>query len=437
MKLKELEDKKILILGFGREGKDTFRFLKKLFPNKVFGIADTNRNIKYQIANSKKVRWYLGKNYLKPLKDYDVIIKSPGIPPKVITPFVQKGQKISSQTEIFFENCPSKIIGITGTKGKSTTASLIYQILKAGGLKAYLIGNIGQPVLNLLLKAKEDDIYVYELSSHQLMNLKKSPSIAVLLNIYPEHLDYYRNFKEYYLAKANITQNQTKKDYLVFNSQDKIISAITKKSLAQKIPINQKVVTKIISPSEIPLGGKFYFLNIAAAIAVAKIFNIPDEKIKTAIKNFKPLTHRLELVGKFKGITFYNDSLATIPEATISALEALGSNVQTLIAGGFDRGLNFKNLAKEILKRNIKNLILFPTTDKKIWKALRLASLTQGKNLPNHFFINNMKQAVILAYQNTPIGKICLLSPASPSFGIFKDYRDRGEKFKKFVRKLK
>ena len=393
MILNELKDKKILILGFGREGRDTLRFLRKLRaaggwrPEKKIGIADQK----------------FDKNYLKKIKDYDVVIKTPGIPFKKLTR--NDLVKVTTQTEIFFENCPGKIIGVTGTKGKSTTAFLISQILK----KARLVGNIGKPALSSLLTAKPNDIFIYELSSHQLYNLKKSPHIAVLLNIYPEHLDYYRNFNQYLNAKANITKYQTKKDYLIYNSQDHLVKKIAQKSKAKKIPIK----------------GKYYRLDIAAARAVGKIFKIPRPE------KFKFLPHRLEYVGKFKGIEFYNDSLSTIPETAIEALDYLGDKVQTLILGGFDRGLDFKKLAKRILKSKVKTLILFPTTGKRIRRALRAYG---GRASVSSFFVSDMEKAVKLAYQYTDKGKICLLSPASPSFGIFKDYAERGNLFKKFVK---
>jgi len=412
MKVKNLSDKKILILGFGKEGRNTFKFLRKLFPKKILGIGDRDKNVKTQVSNVKKIKWHLGKNYLKALKKYDVIVKSPGVPPKVIAPFITKEQKITSQTEIFFNNCPGRIVGITGTKGKSTTTSLVYNILKQGGLKAHLVGNIGKPVLTLLSLATEKDVYVYELSSHQLFNLKKSPHIAVFLNIFPEHLDYYRSFKEYIKAKANITKYQTEKDFLIYNSENKLVKHIAKKSKAKKIPIK----------------GEYYQLNKTAAKEVGKIFNISEEKITKAIKNFKPLAHRLELVGTFKGITFYNDALSTIPETTIYALNALGNNVQTIMLGGFDRGLDFKQLGKTISKTEIKTVILFPTTGQKIWKQISKKSL-------KHFFVDNMSEAVKIAYKYTQKGKICLLSTASPSFSIFKDYKEKGNLFKKYVKK--
>jgi len=418
MKLDELEDKRILILGFGREGMDNFRFLRKFFPKKVLGVGDRNENVKCQMSNVKKIKWYLGRNYLRALKNYDVIIKSPGIPPKIIAPFITKKQKVASQTEIFFENCPGKIVGITGTKGKSTTASLVYKILKQSRIKAHLVGNIGRPVLSLLFKAKPNDVYIYELSSHQLYSLKKSPQIAIFLNIYPEHLDYYKNFKEYAAAKANITLYQNKNDYLIFNLGDKIVSKIAKKSKAKKIPIK----------------GRYHKLNKAAAKAVGKIFKIPEKIIAKAIREFKPLPHRLELVGTFKGITFYNDALSTIPETTILAMESLGKRVQTIFLGGFDRKIDFKKLAKSVSKnKNIKNLILFPTTGEKIWKEI--SQYQRHRSTFRHFFVDNMPEAVKLAYQYTQKGKICLLSCASTSFSIFRDYKEKGNLFKKYVKK--
>ena len=440
MKIDFLKDKKILILGFGKEGKDTFKFLRKIFPKKPLGIGDrlepakfnkSNRKILSHIFHDRRkcgIRLHLGKNYLKALKNYDLIIKSPGIPPKLIASYVTKKQIVTSQTEIFFQNCPGKIIGITGTKGKSTTTTLVYKILKEGRIKVHLVGNIGKPVLNLLFSATPKDLYVYELSSHQLFTLKKSPHIAVLLNIYPEHLDYYKNFREYVNAKAHITRYQKETDYLVYNSKNKIIKEIARKSKAKKIAFDKLPLLKFTNPS---LLGTFNQDNVKAAIAVGKIFKIPDDKIVKAIENFKPLPHRLEYVGTFKGITFYNDALSTIPETTIAALDALGDKVQSIILGGYDRGLDFKNLAKKIIKSKIKNLIFFPTTGDKIWKAIQSLG---SKKLFTPFFVDNMKDAVKLAYQNTENGKICLLSCASSSFSLFRDYKEKGRLFKKYVK---
>ncbi len=440
MSLEELKQKKILVLGFGKEGKDTFLALRKLFPKKILAIADrlefrklpekTQKLLKFD----KKLKLYFGKDYLKSLKNYDLIIKTPGIPFKIIKPFLKKDTKVTSQTEIFFDNCPGTIVGVTGTKGKGTTCSLIYQILKRGGLKAHLIGNIGKPVFQALLKAKKNDIFVYELSSHQLQNLKKSPHIAVFLNLYPAHLDYYGNFKQYLKAKLNICRWQKKEDFLIYNFRDKVIREIAKKSPAKKIPIfGYSNILQNVGIKNTDLIGEHNLLNIEAAIKVGEIFKIPEEKIKKAIEEFKPLPHRLEFVGKYKGIEFYNDSLATVPQATEFALESLGNRVKTLILGGFDRGgIDFSSLAKKILKSDIKTLIfLSPGTGEKIWQ--KIIDLKR-KNLPEAFFVSSMREAVKEAYLHTKKGEICLLSPASPSFNLFRDYRERGNLFKKFVK---
>jgi len=402
MRISELQDKKILILGFAREGKDTLLFLRKKFPKKQIGIADQTQ----------------GKNYLKKIKKYDVVIKSPGIPNWKIAPFLKKGQLLTSQTEIFFEECPGMIIGVTGTKGKSTTTSLIHAVLKKGGVRSHLIGNIGEPVLKYLGRATPSDVFVYELSSFQLENLKRSPRIAVLLNIYPEHLDHHGSFAKYVWAKANIAKHQTAEDFFIYNAKSKIAVNIAKLSKAQKLSF---------SPARSRSGQakNLWLASTEPAKIIGSLFGISKQKINQAIQTFKPLEYRLERIGECDGITFYNDSLATIPEATIAAIEVLGPKVHTLIAGGFDRGLSFEKLGKKIAKSKVKTLILFPTTGKKILRAI--------PHPPKSFFAKNMREAVRLAYQHTPKGKICLLSPASSSFNLFRDYRDRGEQFKTFV----
>lgn len=425
MKITDLKDKKILILGLGKEGIDTFNFLRKAFPKKNLGLADVDRTKKNIFKNKKNINLYLGKNYLKALKQgkYNLIIKSPGIKPDIISPYINKKQIITSQTEIFFDNCPGKIIGLTGTKGKGTTALLIYRILIKDGKKAHLIGNIGRPVLHFLASAKKDHLYIFELSSHQLYNLKKSPQIAVFLNIFPDHLDYYQNFKQYLRAKTNILLHQNNKDYLIYNANDKFVRQASKKSKAKKITIK----------------GDYYNLNIKAAKAVAKIFNIKTKTVEETIKQFKNLDHRLEKVGIFKKITFYNDSAATIPQATIGAIKVIGPKLETIILGGWEKNLDYKELARKVLKSRIKNVILFPPTGKKIMNMI----VRQNKNKKeiNFFPIKKnkaeacMEKTVKTAYKHTGTDKICLLSPASASFGIFKDYKQRGDLFKKYVKK--
>ena len=407
MKIEELKNKKVLILGIGREGLDTLKYLKEVFPKKIFAIADQKEELNSKTKKAiEGMDIFLGKDYLKNVKDFDVIIKSPGIP------FFKYKDKLTSQTELFFDNCPGEIIGVTGTKGKSTVASLIHSILKG----SYLVGNIETPSLSFLSKAKKDDIFVYELSSHQLMNLKKSPHIAVFLNIYPEHLDYYKNFEEYFSAKKNIYKYQSESDYLIFNPE------IEPKTKAKKIKIDVNDFAQFLKNNQQFLEIT-HIDNLIAVLNVAKLFNVPEKDIIKSLNKYKRLPHRLEFVGEFKGIRFYDDSIATIPEAVVYALDSLGDDVETIILGGLDRGIKYDKLVKRIKKSNIKTIIAFPDSGEKIVKNIR----------SRIYKVDNMKDAVDLAYKHTSKGKICLMSPASPSFNLFKDYKERGDLFKKYI----
>ncbi|HEA84535.1 MAG TPA: UDP-N-acetylmuramoyl-L-alanine--D-glutamate ligase [Candidatus Wildermuthbacteria bacterium] len=410
MKLLKLKNKRILILGFGREGRDTYAFLKKEGLDSSFGIADQKEDIK-----EDGVKTHLGSSYLKAIPKYDVIIRTPGIALRKIQEHLTEDQILTSQTEIFFSNTKGTIIGITGTKGKSTTASLIYEVLKKSGVKVHLIGNIGKPVLQFLRNSSKDDVFVYELSSFQLATLKLSPHIAVFLNLYEEHLDWHGTFKDYAEAKANITRFQTKDDYLIFNAGDARVNTIADSSKAQKLGFEEKQKSQLAAAQE-------------PVLLVAELFDIPQKTALNIIKEFKGLEHRLQKVGTYNGITFYNDSLATIPEATIAALDILGDDVQTLIAGGLDRGVSYKILGQRIQDSNIKTLILFPETGEKILEATNNSEL-------NHVFVNTMQKALDAAFSATEKGRICLLSPASSSFNLFKDYEDRGNQFIMYAKK--
>jgi len=451
MKLEQLKNKKILILGFGKEGRDTLRFLKELNLTKHIGIADQKEL--QGIPKGKRIKYYLGKNYLKSVSYYDIIIKSPGIPYKLIYPLIKKGSTLTSQTEIFLDNFKGQTIGITGTKGKSTTTSLIYNILKKSGLNVHLVGNIGKPVLTSLIKAKANDIFVYELSCHQLNQLNKSPHIAIFLDIFPEHLDYYDNFTEYFKAKQNICLHQKKNDYFIFDSDFKLLRDLSKRVKSHSLSFGFKPYKnikaflknnwiyyekeKIISSKDIPLLGKHNLANVMASIIVAKIFHCSNKDIKEAILEFKPLNHRLQFVGTFHNILFYNDSLSTIPQATIAAIKALGpNNIDTLMLGGYDRGINFSPLIKEIIKLHLKAIILFPPSGERIYKSILKQWPSYREDKPKLFLVNNMKEAVNLCYTYTSKNKICLLSTASASFGLFNNYRDRGEQFVKYVKEI-
>lgn len=437
------KDKKILILGLGREGLDSFLFFRQVFPKVLIGLADKSAlgslglDAQKTIAKDNNIKLHLGPDYLKAIDDYDLAVKAPGIPihlPEIEDAFLKK--KITWQTKIFLDLCPGTVIGVTGTKGKSTTSALIYAVLKAAKKPVKLLGNIGKPILLELLAAKKTDYFVLELSSHQLFNLDRSPHIAVLLNLYEEHLDYYRDFSEYAAAKANIALHQSADDFLVYNSANKETAAIAKRSRAKKIAFNE--CGWDFPVSLLPLAGDFNYQNARAAAIVGDILKIKKRTVESALKKFKPLEHRLESVGIYNGIEFYNDSLSTIQESAAAAIEALGERVQTLIAGGFDRQQPFEKLAEKIVCSKITTLILFPTTGEKILKAVRRAAALKKQKARfeaiRSFFVSNMDEAVRAAYENTKTGKICLMSCASSSFNLFSNYEDRARQYKECLK---
>ena len=396
---------KILILGFAREGQSTERFLKQRFPHLKIDTSDQKDN----------------PDYLKHLQEYKLVIKTPGISPHKpeIVAAKKNGVIFSSHTQLFFEVCPSKnIIGITGTKGKSTTTSIIYEVLKANHKPAVLVGNIGKPALDFLSDISPNTWVVMELSSYQLMDLSSSPHIAVLQNIYPDHLDYHSDFAEYKNAKLNITKYQNANDYLITQLD---VPTKAKKTIFSISDFDPQVKTKLI--------GDHNKLNIIPILKISDILKLSKTLTHQAIENFQPLETRLELVATKNGIGFYADTLATIPQATIAAIDGLSSEVETLIAGGHDRKQNYSDLAKKILNSNIKNLILFPATGSRIWEEV---SKLEPRSI-NHFAVTNMSDAVKIALHQTTSGKICLLSPAAPSFTLFKDYHDEYEQYKKFI----
>ncbi len=410
--LKFLGLKNAAILGYGKEGETTEKYLKKNFPELKIDVLDQK----------------LDKNYLKKQKNYDILIKTPGIPKdKIKIPY-------TTATNIFFSEVKrkpasakgfgraSKIIGITGSKGKSTTASLIYHILKKSGKNAVLLGNIGTPMLSVFLEEiKNDAIFVLELSSYQLDDIKFSPDIAVVTTLFPEHIDYHGNLKNYYNAKKNIVSFQQDGDIFIYNPKNKISAEWLNGLKSKSIPFSKTVPLK---DSKILLLGEHNKDNIRAAISVVKELGIKNGAIKSAIKTFKGLPHRLEFVGEFNGIKFYDDAISTTPESTIMAIRAL-KNVGTIFLGGQDRGYNFSQLEKIIKKYKIKNIALFPVSGKRILKS---------ENGFNILKTRSMEEAVRFAFKYTKPGKICLLSCASPSYSLWKNFEEKGNQFQGVVR---
>lgn len=424
-----LEKPQVLILGFGREGRSSYNFLRKYYPEKPLTVAD----MKAVDLDDKFTRLMTGENYLDGMDEFDLILKSPGIPFRDIS--LPPGPEISCQNDLFlrFVDCP--IVGVTGTKGKSTTSSLIYEMLKAAGKEACLIGNIGVPVFESL-DSLEGKTAVVEMSSHQLEFTRASPKTAVFTNIHSEHLDHYkRGFEGYLKAKLNIGLFQGEEDFFIYDGDDD--SNISHKIDLNKLP-GKKIALKAqdcqdddflagLADLNPRLRGRHNFKDICLAAAAARLEGVGDGAIYEAVQAYKGMQHRMEPIGSFKGIDFYDDAIATVPKAVMAAVEAL-KNVQTLIIGGKDRGLDYSGFAKDLYASNIKNLICLPETGHDIGRAVM--AMGQGKKV---IIAQDMKAAVIAAYEFTTPGFACLLSPAAASYNQYRDFAHKGDHFKNLV----
>lgn len=450
-----LKNKKILILGFGMEGYSTYSLIRRHLPEQQVFISDANLNAieKYEnVLNDKNVHIVPQEEYLKDLEKYDVIMKTPGLSFKDIdtTAFIDK---IKSQIELFLEFVNVFTIGVTGTKGKSTTSSLIYHIISKQCDDVHLLGNIGVPLFDEIDKLTEKSIVVLELSSHQLEFVKVAPNIAILLNIFEEHLDHYKSYEHYINAKLNICRYQKENDYFLYSIDNECLKEHIKNigELKQRVyeisydgnnkvcsndflitRKDDKVVTEdeeviYIDSDDRKILGNHNFSNIMFAMTVAKIMNLDLNKAMKDVYSFEPLPHRMEFVGEVDGVKYYNDSIATIPASTINVIETL-KDVNTLIVGGKDRGINYTEFAGFLGKTNIEHLICLPDTG---WK---IADMIINENMKK-YIVNNMEEAVKTAKEVTKKGSICLLSPAASSYGFFKNFQERGNLFKELVLK--
>lgn len=405
-----LNGKSILILGFGREGKSTYEFIKKYVKYTSLGIAD-----KSEIKVPEKV--YFGENYLDAVSEYDVVIKSPGIP---FFGIENENVLITSQTELLLKANRENIIGITGTKGKSTTTTLIFNILNQAGIDVRLIGNIGVPPLSCLEDINDDTILVCEMSSHQLENLTVSPHIAIILNIFEEHLDHYKSYEDYQLAKVNVFRHQTLDDIVIYNLENELV-----KDYVERYAKGKKMAFPYDYDVETALLGEHNKKNIMAARLAVKQFGVNEEDIKRTVKDFSGLAHRLEFVGEFDGVKYYNDSISTIPEATINAINSI-KDVNTVIIGGMDRGIHYDDFAMYLGNSDVENIILAYDTGKRIYEKMEN---------DRAILVKDLEEAVEVAKKVTKKGMACLLSPAAASYGFFKNFEERGDRFKELVKK--
>lgn len=444
-----LHNKKILILGLGREGRSTLDFIKRSVPCADVTVADGDPNMAHEylcsgaFSETLGCRAVFGPSYLEGLQDYDVIIKSPGIALKdSVGPDIKA--RITSQTDLFLRFRTCRVIGVTGTKGKSTTSSLIYHILSHLGVKSCLVGNIGVPVLSQLEHIDTHTVAVYELSCHQLEYVRASADIAVLLNIYSDHLDHYGSFEDYRRAKYNIFAYQGPDDTLIVSGDCENIDLDMIDALPMRkiyLDSDRGLSHVIFADDHIELCGEYIPLDkiktsligrhnlydIAAAMAAAKQVGCSAEDMLSVIPSFKGLEHRLELVAQIDGVKYYNDSISTIPEATERAIEAL-KDVTTLIIGGMDRGIDYDGFARYLVRSDVRNIICAYASGDRIYGII---SRLKPKN--NIYRVEDLSQAVALARTITDTGS-CLLSPAAASYGYFKNFEDRGRCFKRLVR---
>ena len=429
-----LDDKTVLIMGFGREGRSTYNYIRKHMPGKPLVICDKNDIADEALSRDLNVRLVCGENYTDIINDFDVVIKSPGI--AVCDLRINDDVFVTCQTDLFMKYSPATKIGITGTKGKTTTSTLTYDILKAAGINTCLVGNIGVPVLDIIDDSL-DMIAVIEMSSHQLEFTRTSPHVAVLTNIYEEHLDHYNGFEGYVAAKMNIVKHQHVCDFFIRNREQDIAQFIDPSLIkSQQILIGadegcrDEFLASLVGINP-HLPGRQGAQDTFFAATAAGCLGVGNAAIKKGIESFEGIPHRLEFVGKYDGIDFYNDCIATVPTAVMLGVDAL-ERVNTLIIGGMDRGLDYSDFEKELSESDIKNIICMPETGYQIGDALKkIPGVPESKNIIE---VRDMKEAVDVSFDVTEKGKICLISPAASSYNYYKNFEEKGDHFKALVR---
>ncbi len=433
MKIADLAGKKICILGYGREGRAMIDAIRTHVKKCKITVADENPDALKELAETTPYYLQSGAEWLKDLDKFDVIIKSPGIPPSTL-PITHYPLPITSSTQIFFDTIAdtgATVIGVTGSKGKSTTSSLLYALLKTGKKEVHLIGNIGEPAISHIDDAKNRTLFVMEMSSYQLMDLTTSPQIAVITSFFPEHLNYHGSIEAYMDAKKQIARHQTENDIVFYCSTSEGATEIANESRGTKIPFSASDAP--VNISETQLIGDHNLSNIAGAFTVATKLGIEEKAAIDVIKTFKGLPHRLQSLGIHHGQEWIDDAISTTPESTIAALDALDSRVEILILGGQDRGNDFCELGTRIKASSVSSVILFPGSGPRIKQAIVDAGAAV-----EFFEAESMEEAVKTAKKvtggRTPLGHpIVLLSTASPSYGMFKNFEEKGTLFAQYV----
>ncbi len=432
MRIHEIDGKTVCVLGYGTEGRATVRALEQFAPNAEITIADKNAAIP---KDSDKHWLQVGEGWLENLGKFDVIIKSPGIPLSLLP---TGNWPLTSAVQIFLDTIADSgaiVIGVTGSKGKSTTSSLIAAILRAAGRDVHLVGNIGDPSIAHIRDAKKGTIFVHELSSYMLMDATSSPHIAVVTSFFPEHLDYHGSLDAYLDAKKQITRFQHDDDTVYFNADSPGAVSIASEGSGRKIPVHADDCP--VNLTDTKLIGEHNRENVALAWRVCEELGVRKDTAIAAVKTFQPLAHRLQDLGMIHGLRWIDDAISTTPESAIAALDALGNGVQTIILGGQDRGNDFSVLANRLKDSNVTTAILFPGSGPRIRAAIEATGATIEL-----IDVATMEEAVAKAKESTryPLPATCssppiiLLSTASPSYGMFKNFEEKGEAFARCIR---
>ncbi len=418
-----LKDKSVLILGFGREGRSTYNYIRKYLPEKTLAIGDG----KEQKIDDDFVEYYCGEDYLSHIGKFQVVMKSPGI--SFVNVDIPDGTYVTCQTDLFMKYAPCKKIGVTGSKGKTTTSTLTYKMLCAGGVDCELMGNMGLPVLDYIEEMNEDKIAVIEMSSHQLEFTRNSPDVAILTNIYEEHLEHYKGGMTGYVnSKLNIVRHQNEDNTFIYNGTQGLAPYLdldTVKSNAITVNKDDFLPFEI---ENIHLAGEHNRHDVLYAYTAASKFGVTAEQAKKAIDDYEGIEHRMENIGIYNGITFYNDCIATIPHAVMCAVNAIKAN--TLIIGGKDRGIDYTDFAVDLENSDLSVVIGTKTTGHKIIDMM-IANGTKKALIK----AENLEEAVKSAYENTKKDGVCILSPAASSYNEYKNFEEKGRHYKELVKK--
>jgi UDP-N-acetylmuramoylalanine--D-glutamate ligase len=425
MRIQELDGTKVLVLGYGKEGRATVRALEEFAPNAEITIADKNADVSEKDGTN---RWQLGDGWLGNLDAFDVIIKTPGIPPNA--ELAKHAAKTTGAVQIFLETIAGSgaiVVGVTGSKGKSTTSALLAAMLEKGGKDVHLVGNIGDPSIAHIHDAKRGTVFVHELSSYMLQDMTASPHVAVVTSFFPEHLDYHGSMEAYLDAKKRIARFQTEDDATYFNADSPGAVSIALEGHGRKVPVDATDCP--VDLKETKLIGEHNRENVALAWKVAEDLGVRKDDAIAAAKDFSPLPHRLQDLGEAHGLRWIDDAISTTPESAVAALDALGDGVKTVILGGQDRGSDFSGLADRLADSGVSTAILFPGSGPRIRAAIEAAGTAMTL-----VDASSMDTAVRVAKEKTPAGGIVLLSTASPSYGMFKNFEEKGDAFARCVR---